>query len=199
MPPDTFPTMLADAGIPMIVLTLPAMLLLLIPVIVVEALLCRKWLGWSVGKAIRLNAASNSASTLVGVPIAWGIMLLIEMGAGALLVSTKAFESVEDPGPFAKAVYLLIASAWIGSPEGGGIWMIPAATLVLLVPFYFASYWTEYFVIKAMLGSLKNGGLSFEPQRTKTAIRNANLVTYAAMFLATSVWLVVELTRHQRS
>jgi hypothetical protein len=44
--------LLADAGVPMIFLTFPAMLILLAPVVLVEAILYRKWLGIRTGKAI---------------------------------------------------------------------------------------------------------------------------------------------------
>ena len=180
----------------MIALTLPAMLLLLIPVIVAEGLICRKSLGWRTEDAIRLNAASNLASTLVGVPIAWGAMLLMELGAGALLFQSKAIQNWDSP--LANVIYVFIGAAWIG-PEEGTIWMIPAAILVLLVPFFFASYWVEYFVIKAMLGRRKEDQLKFEPTKTRIAVRNANLITYGAMFVGTAVWLVVEMARHKKS
>jgi hypothetical protein len=51
--------LLADAGLPMIALTFPLMLLLVIPVIVVEALLCKKWLELSTWEAMKSNALSN--------------------------------------------------------------------------------------------------------------------------------------------
>jgi hypothetical protein len=63
--------LLADAGIPMIAVTFPLMLLLLIPVIVAEGFLCKKWLGLSTWEAMKSNALSNLASTIVGVPLAW--------------------------------------------------------------------------------------------------------------------------------
>jgi hypothetical protein len=70
--------LLADAGIPMIALTFPLMLILLIPVIVTEGFLCKKWLGLSTWEAMKSNAVSNLASTIVGVPLAWAIMLGVE-------------------------------------------------------------------------------------------------------------------------
>jgi hypothetical protein len=66
----TLAPLLADAGIPMIALTLPLMLMLLIPVIVIEGLLCKKWLGLTNWEAMKSNAVSNLVSTLVGIPLA---------------------------------------------------------------------------------------------------------------------------------
>ena len=67
-------------GIPMIVVTLPAMVMLLVPVIVIEGLLCKRWLGLTTLQAIKSNAVSNLASTIIGVPVAWAIMLAVEFG-----------------------------------------------------------------------------------------------------------------------
>jgi len=55
--------LLADAGLPRVALTFPLMLILLIPVIVVEALLCEKRLGLSTWEAMKSNVLSNLAFT----------------------------------------------------------------------------------------------------------------------------------------
>ena len=68
--------LLADAGVPMIFLTWPAMVVLLIPVIAIEGFLCKKWLGLRTWQAIKANAASNLTSTIIGVPVAWAAMLV---------------------------------------------------------------------------------------------------------------------------
>jgi hypothetical protein len=178
---------LADAGLPMIMLTLPAMVVALVPVIVIEGLLCKKWLGLTTRQAISSNALSNVASTIVGVPLAWAILVGLEFGT----MSSPALQNWNSP--LATAVSFVLSSAWIGPVEGSQDWMIPAATLVLLVPFFFASYFVEYQVIRSMVGKFETRGTLLTAPRVKAAVRNANLVTYGIMFLATSVWLMVEL------
>jgi len=69
----------ADAGIPMIFLTWPAMVILLVPVILIEGVLCRRWLGLKTSQAIRINAVSNLASTIIGIPVAWAGMLAMSL------------------------------------------------------------------------------------------------------------------------
>jgi len=49
--------------------------------------------------------------------------------------------------------------------------MIPVEGLVLLVPFFFASWWTEYLVAKKMLKTIPSTSI-------KDKVRNANLITY---------------------
>jgi len=187
------PTLLADAGIPMIALTLPLMLMLLIPVIVVEGLLCKKWLGLTMAEAMKSNAASNLASTIIGAPVAWAIMLGVEFAASCIADRSNAIQNWHSP--LAEVIWFFLGSAWIGPPSEKNLWVIPAATLVLLVPFFLASYGIEYLVVSYMVGMPEGGPPNLAYCRIRIAVRNANLVTYGAMFIATSVWLVFSFVR----
>jgi len=184
---------LADAGVPMIILTWPAMVVLLIPVIVIEGLLCKRWLGLKTWQAIKTNAVSNLASTIIGIPVAWAVMLAIEFGSMGLVSESKALQGWHSP--IANVIFVLFSSAWLNPDLGEAAWVIPAATLVLLIPFFFASYWIEYRIFRRMVGRPDGEEPNLSYPRIRTAVRNANLVTYAAMFLAVSVWLGILLRR----
>jgi hypothetical protein len=186
--------LLADAGIPMIYLTFPAMLMMLIPIIVIEGFLCKKWLGLTMWAALKSNAVSNLASTIIGVPVAWAIMLAVEFATMGLVGRSQAIQNWHSP--LANVIFFFLSSAWIGPPSERNVWLIPAATLVLLVPFFFASYGIEYLVIKFMVGMPEGGPPNLAYPRVRIAVRNANLITYGAMFLATAVWLVTQLPHH---
>lgn len=181
--------LLADTGLPMIYLAFPGMVLLLIPIIVVEALLCRKWLGLTTWQALKSNAASNVVSTIAGIPLAWAIMLGVEIAGAEFAGYSQTIEHWH--GPLASIVFLVFSSAWLGPPDEKNLWVIPAATLVLLVPFFFVSYLIEYLVMKYLL---RESGVAFA--RMRVAVRNANLVTYGALFALTSLWLIQSLPRH---
>lgn len=185
-------SLLADAGIPMIFLTWPAMVVLLVPVIIIEGLLCKKWLGLTAWQAIRSNAVSNLASTLVGIPAAWTVMLAVEFGGlGAFSLFEKVTSNQKwGDSPLADVILMLMGSAWIGPVEGRDQWVIPAATLVLLVPFFFASYWVEYFVVRRMVIGPDEEKSDLTRPSVRTAVRDANLVTYGIMFFGV-VWLVI--------
>jgi hypothetical protein len=186
--------LLADAGIPMIFLTLPAMLMLLVPIIVIEGLLCKKWLRLTTWEAMKSNAVSNLASTIIGVPVAWALMLGLEFGTMGLISKSNGIQNWHSP--LANIILVFLSSAWIGPPEGKNVWLIPAATLALLVPFFFASYGIEYLVIKFMVGMPEGGPPNLAYPKVRIAVRNANIITYGAMLVATSVWLVFTLPRH---
>jgi hypothetical protein len=188
------PVLLADAGIPMIALTFPLMLMLLIPVIVIEGYLCKRWLGLSTWEAMKSNAVSNLASTIVGVPLAWAIMLAVEFAAIGIVDRSAVIRDWHSP--LANVMWLFLASAWIGPPSAKNAWVIPSAILVLLIPFFVASYAIEYLVIRFMVGMPEGGPPKLAYSHVRIVVRNANLITYGVMFLATSVWLVLAFLRH---
>jgi hypothetical protein len=161
--------------------------MLLVPVIVIEGLLCKRWLGLTTWQAMKSNAVSNLASTIIGVPVAWGIMLVVGFG-------TRGLDAIQDwHSPLASVIVFLLSSAWLEPTDRK--WAVPAATLVLLIPFFFASYWIEYFIVRRMVGMPDGEPPNLAYPRLRAAVRNANLVTYGAMFLATSVWLGISLHR----
>jgi hypothetical protein len=63
---------------------------------------------------------------------------------------------------------------WLIPYEEDLNWMIPVAGLVLLIPFFFASWWSEYFVSKKLNETLP-------PTVLRIKVRNANLITYSLL------------------
>jgi hypothetical protein len=167
------------------------MVALLIPIIVIEGLLCKRWLGLSAWEALKANAASNVVSTIIGIPFAWFVMLAISFATRS--VDQRIFES---RSLIAKAVAFFLSSAWIGPVDNPrNSWIIAAATLALLVPFFLASYATEYFVIRFISERVGSEWENIPPKTLRLSVRNANLVTYGLMFMGTTIWLIVSLPK----
>src|SRR5438309_5133249 len=107
--------LLADVGVPMIFVQWPLMICALLPVIAIEALVVRKRLSLSYGRAFGGAAKANVVSTLAGVPLAWGLMLILEFAT--ILPITLAAErwrwQLHSP-----LLYLLsvLGIAWTGPP-----------------------------------------------------------------------------------
>jgi hypothetical protein len=194
MTPVIVLSLLADIGIPMIFLTLPLMLMLLLPVIAVEAYFYRRWLDLTKWQATKCSAVSNLVSTLIDIALAWGIMVGVEFGTMGLTDGNHYVRTWKSP--IADLVLFFLSSAWIAPVEGMREWLIPAATLSLLVPFFFTSYAMEYLILKFMVGMPDGGPPSLSYFRVRLAVRNVNLVTYAALFLSAAIWLVFSLPHH---
>ncbi len=191
------PLLLVDAGVPMIFLTFPAMLALLTPIVLIEAWLCRKWLGLTVWAALKSNAAANVVSTLIGVPVAWGVTLLFQFFALGTILRIPAISRAADKwnSPLADVVLTILAPAWLGPSEKNLYWMVPLAAIVLLVPTFFLSVWIEAFVVDHMLRKPEGDPSNLTSSRIRTAVRNANLVSYGLLTLGAISWLLIVLVR----
>jgi hypothetical protein len=133
---------LADGAIPFMVLVAPAMVILLIPVVAIESYGLRRALGLSTGGCLKVSAIANLGSAAVAIPFA------IALG--------NAF-----PDSFANW-FLYHISAWTER-------MVIAA---LLVPFFFASWWIEYFIARWLLKGERPAG------QVHRAMGQVNLASY---------------------
>ena len=167
----------ANAGVPMIFLAMPVLGFSIIPIIVIEAIFLSKKLGLASPSAFKTTTISNLVSTIVGIPLTWILLVLIQMlagGGGAYGLDTT----------LGKVLSVTLQAAWLIPYESDLHWMIPVAGLVLLVPFFFASWWSEYFVTKKMLKD-------HSAQRVKIAVRNANILTYVLLaFWPIGFWVL---------
>jgi hypothetical protein len=138
--------LLADIGVPMISLILPAAWLLLIPVIFVEALIGIRVAKIPFRRSLAVATTSNIFSTLLGVPLAWLAMVLVE---GLYFGEAKGLDSL-----WAKIYAVTVQSPWLIPYEKDLVWMVPIAGVVLAIPLCLMSIVSEYFITKLMLPEL---------------------------------------------
>jgi hypothetical protein len=172
--------LLGNVGIPMICVQVPVMACAFIPVVLSEALFIRKALPLSWRDVLQGVVASNIASTIVGVPLAWGVMFLIELG---LTLPAQHWHWT-----FTSPISQLFGSlAWLPPIEGHGrIWMIPAASGLLLVPSFIISVLIERPIC---VGSWAN----CDPRAVRRSVFHANIVSYALLLIGVCVWLAIDL------
>ncbi|MCJ8351466.1 hypothetical protein [Moritella sp.] len=164
----TVPSMAyANAGVPMLFLAMPAFLLSLVPIITIESLYISKSLELSISQSLKTVSISNLASTIIGIPITWLLLVVVQMVTGG--GSAYGIDSV-----MGKVLAVTWQAPWLIPYEKDLNWMIPVAGLVLLLPFFFVSWWSEYFVSKSINKSLP-------PISIKNKVRNANLITYSLL------------------
>jgi hypothetical protein len=125
----------ADAGVPMLALVWPSAWALFIPVCVIEALVASRLFGLPFLQAAKLSLAANAWSTLVGIPLTWLALVLVEVagGAGYSLVDAR-------PAP-AWVLLSPIFAPWLG--PGAHRWHVFAAAAFLCVPFMLVSIRVE--------------------------------------------------------
>ncbi len=160
-----FPSLaFADIGIPMIFITFPSMLVALVPIILVEAAVYKKSFEIAYKNALMPSFASNLVSTIVGVPLAWALLLSIE------LLTTQG-RSLGIATLLDKIIAVIVQAGWLVPYEEELYWMIPIAAIVGFIPAFFISVFIEYHIVKIFFKS-------FDRTKIKRAVWKANIITY---------------------
>lgn len=125
----------ADTGLPMIAVVWPPFWLLFIPVCVVEALIAKRVFALPLVQCAKLSLVANAWSTLVGIPLTWLALVLIEIAGGVAI-------SVSGARPNSNWIILApLGAPWLG--PGIRPWHVPAAAAFLCIPFMFVSIQVE--------------------------------------------------------
>lgn len=157
----------ANAGVPMLFLAMPVLLMSLVPIIAIETIYISNSLKLSFRKALKTVSIANVVSTIVGIPLTWILLVLVQMSTGG--GSAYGTSSI-----MSKILAVTWQAPWLIPYENELDWMIPMAGLVLLVPFFFASWWSEYIVTKKIIQTQPS-------EIIKNKVRNANLITYSLL------------------
>jgi len=177
-------SVLANAGVPMLFVQMPLLLIALPVVIAVEAVLCRHWLGVTWRQAWRGAGYANAISTVVGFPILWFTLVIVQMVVGGGRVPKLA-------EPWFSVYTVTVQAPWLLPFEGRLYWMIPTACLVLLVPAFFVTVFIERRLYRRTLGETP-GRMS-----VTAATWNMHLVTYGLLFAAGFCLLGSALASHK--
>lgn len=174
----------ADSGVPMIFVTIEGMAWALIPIVIIETFINRKVLKIPFWRTAWVTAVANLVSTFIGIPLAWLVFMLIQMYSGG----GKAYGLDTLAEKFLAVTW---QAPWL-IPYGDALnWMIPAAQFVLLIPFFFVSYFTESSIIQAMLRQR-------DVLLVREAAWRANGVTYTILGLMVLVVLAMALWKAWR-
>lgn len=119
----------ANAGVPMIAIVFPEMILSLVPVILIEIAVLIKRLKINKQKTVLAVVAGNLYSTLFGIPLTWIILVVIQ-------VITGGDRGIYNIGILLRNILSVTWQApWL-MPSNDLHWQIPAAALFLLIPFF---------------------------------------------------------------
>lgn len=177
----------ANAGLPMIALIWPFFFLMFVPIIYIEAFVLNKYLTkFTFFHCLKAAAKSNLFSTILGIPLTWICLLFVEFGVTYL---SYTWTWLNDLSRSSLLLMAIGAAPWL-PPVGreGDIpdWMIPTAFLVLLIPFFFVSAWSESFVNRKLL---KTADACLVTQATW----RANQASYAFLYVLVVICLAYTL------
>jgi hypothetical protein len=184
--------LLADLGLPMIFVEWPLMLCALLPVIGLEGLVIHRSLSLSYRAAFLGVGKANIYSTLVGVPMAWGIMFLFQLATSLVMIplalAQQKWHWTVLNAPIFQAVGFLLSLAWELPLKGQLYWIVPTAATLLLIPCFFVSVRLER---RSCLCSWP----SVDPAAVWRSVFLANLWSYGFLFLVACAWVLYHL-RH---
>ena len=163
----------ANTGLPMLFVHMPVLLLALLPVILIEASVYRAGVPLTWGAAVRGSLVANLWSTLLGIPVAWFALVIAQ-----LILGGGGMWNLEIP--LLRLAAVLVQAPWLPPYEDELYWMIPAASLALLVPFYLVSVWVELRALRPKWPTVTSGKL-------RLLVAGANAFSYA---LLAGYWLL---------
>jgi len=170
---------IANVGFPMLIIAWPGMIIALIPIIALESYCLRSMLKLPFAKSLKLMTIANLESTIIGIPLTWVALLLIEMLVS--FVGWSIFKiGTELPDVLTYIYMTTLGAAWLVPFEE---WVIPAASLFLLIPFYFVTWYVEYRCLKKRIKKTK-------PAILKGIVRNINLISYGLLGIIVLGWLI---------
>lgn len=168
----------ANAGLPMIIIFWPLLFILFLPIIIIEYGVMKKYtrsfsatapLFWPL-------VIANLFSTLIGIPLTWIALVGIEVGVSLFLPSGGVTLSYIWP----------LTAPWLYPDTLQHNWMIVTALLILLIPFYFISAWTEGRIMGWMTKNKEN------KTHIRTAMWKANFFSYLFLALFLAPWLFLK-------
>jgi hypothetical protein len=167
------------------------MVMLLVPIILVEAVLCKKWLRIGMVESLKANSLSNLASTLFGVPLSWLLAFL----ATPFLAKAAPSVFVEGRvhGPIGYLVASVTSAAWASPVMFQNRFVFPLALVALFIPAFFISWLVEYLIVLRLEGADEESAGAENPRSRKhirAAVRNANLVSYGLILGLLTIWFL---------
>jgi hypothetical protein len=157
----------ANIGVPMIAVTLPWMVLALVPVILIEGFILARRHTLPFSLAASVMSKANILSTFIGIPVTWLVLMLLQMLTGG--GTSHGIKTVAE-----RFLAVTWQAPWLIPYESELYWMIPAAFLVLSLPFFISSYYLESFIVGKKLNDLPLPSL-------KQSVLFANLASYALL------------------
>jgi hypothetical protein len=154
----------------------PMSWLALFLIIPLEAFIGRRYVGFDVKQAAKISTQANLISTLLGIPLAWVAMVIVEVVASWVASVVPGLQTELNKSGIWSVAQVTIYSAWIIPHGDEGNWIVPCAAIFLCIPFCLVSVWSEYLVARKIL----------PPEEHSRALRwswLANISSYSAIIL----------------
>jgi len=171
-------SLLANAGLPMLMIGLPVMVMLLVPIACIEAAWYKTFLPVSWKRACLGSLKANCWSTFAGLPVTWLIWTMAGLMSLGIVAATKSISLETFVDSYVIGfLYLVATSGWLVPVQGDGMEVvILGAGLVLLLPAYLASY-----LLEARM--LQRGWVELDRTQVYRQVWLAHVCSYGLLYL----------------
>lgn len=171
----------ADAVLPSLALASPITVLLLLPVVAIEAWYAGKRLNISRGQSWRVIGVANILSAVVGLPIGTVLGEGLQRRVEVHYYGTQQdnWKRLEKPGDVDAGSFSLALGQY---PR----WTLIVGTAVMLIVCFLISWWVEAAYVRWWMKHQMVGTNDVPPKaETSRIVRNANLLSYALLSIIT--------------
>jgi hypothetical protein len=137
-------TLLANMVVPTLIPHLFWGVCALIPVILLETPFVRRHFQVSFPRALSLSAVANGFSTLVGIPLAWLLFVILSI---PIVLGADHFAQGQSTIGWIWSECLMLGARYRISPQTEFL-----ASMILVLPYYFASVFLERWAIQNWTG-----------------------------------------------
>jgi len=183
------PIFIYNLGLPILFVTLPGMLLALLPIIALETAVFEHRLRIGYFRVAGRVAMANAVSTIIGVPIACVLYILIPFP-----LRTLGEVDVKTIGDH--ILFVLSHGGWLfpndcaalGFPVDDCGWLVPAAATASLIPALLLSVLIEGTIMARM------EPLRLDKRTTWGLVWRANVFSYLVLLCVSGAWLFAAIT-----
>ncbi len=171
----------ADAGMPVIFGVELTFLFLIIPIILIETFFLKISLKINFKKIIFPTIIANLVSTLLGYPLAWSLLLLLQFNVlnKIKIPDTTSFVNI--------IIYGITNPGWIYANGKVADIAIPTAYLINIIISFLVSVYFEYLIIKSLL---EKYGFKFENKIIKRLSLEANAISYGFLIICFIIFAI---------
>jgi hypothetical protein len=167
-------------------LVFPAALFLLVPIVAVETWIARRITTVSAERRYLGVLTANAVSTIVGWPLTWIILALLQ-----LFIIPGGQSGYNFPAPFGAIASVTLQAAWLMPYQDQLYWMIPTAAMVLLIPAFFVTILVEMLVLRFFWRETVSS-------ERKSFVWTANIASYGLLYAAELCWLLFSITHFHK-
>ena len=150
-----------------------------IPIVAKESIVSWKYIALPGRKSLLGALIANLSSMLVGIPITWALLVVIE------IVVTNGGRAYGLETFLTKLVAVTVQAPWLIPYEKDLYWMVPAAILFLLPFFGIVSVYVERPIFRKIT--------SCEKKEAKRWSLTANGITYGIAIISSLAWLMASI------